>query len=275
MSLRPGLKWHRLRQVRSDCAFGIANMLQGSACGASMEVDLRALSDGDFVCLHDATVDRETSAAGPVRDFTSSDVRSMVMRTDDGHLTDLQPMLLGDLAAAMDGDAVHPDALMQLDFKDDIGALSAGHRQHFHACLASCADRFILSGDDPAGLLSLGAGLPGLKIGYDPCRDDTLTRLRRTGAFEAFAGDAVHTVPFAAYVYLEYPIILAGLDAGVNVVSIFQSAGMKVDAYTLNADRHGVDETLRRLVQAGVDQITTDEPLVLENMLDRLIPQIG
>lgn len=92
-------------------------------------------------------------------------------------------------------------------------------------------------------------------------------------AFEAFARDAVGRVPFASYVYLEYPIILAGLDAGVNVVSIFQSAGMKVDAYTLNADHHGVDETLRRLVQAGVDQVTTDEPLALENMLDRVIPQ--
>lgn len=155
------LKWHRLRQVRTDGAFGRSRMLLGAACGASMEVDLRALGDGDFVCLHDATVDRETSAAGPVRDFTSSDVRSMVMRTDDGHLTDLQPMLLGDLAAAMGSEAVHPNALMQLDFKDDIRALSDGHRQRFHDCLAYCADRFILSGDDPAGLLSLGAGLPG------------------------------------------------------------------------------------------------------------------
>ncbi|OMQ42993.1 glycerophosphodiester phosphodiesterase family protein [Ensifer sp. 1H6] len=267
------LKWHRLRQVRTDGAFGRSRMLLGAACGASMEVDLRALGDGDFVCLHDATVDRETSAAGPVRDFTSSDVRSMVMRTDDGHLTDLQPMLLGDLAAAMGSEVVHPNALMQLDFKDDIRALSDGHRQRFHDCLAYCADRFILSGDDPAGLLSLGAGLPGLKIGYDPCRDDTLVELQQTLAFEAFARDAVGRVPFASYVYLEYPIILAGLDAGVNVVSIFQSAGMKVDAYTLNADHHGVDETLRRLVQAGVDQVTTDEPLALENMLDRVIPQ--
>ncbi|WP_457585347.1 hypothetical protein [Ensifer canadensis] len=197
----------------------------------------------------------------------------MVMRNDDGRLTDVRPMLLGDLAVAMGGDAVHPHALMQLDFKDDIRGLSAGHRQRFHASLESCADRFILSGDDPAGLLSLGTGLSGLQIGYDPCRDDTLTTLQRTGAFEAFARDAVRAVPFAAYVYLEYPIILAGLNAGVNVVSIFQSAGMKVDAYTLNADHHRIDEALNRLVQADVDQITTDEPLVLENLLARVIRQ--
>ncbi|OOG65216.1 glycerophosphodiester phosphodiesterase [Sinorhizobium sp. A49] len=275
MSFRPALKWHRLRQVRTDCAFGLTSMLQGAACGASMEVDLRALSDGDFVCLHDATVDRETNAAGPVRDFTSSDVGSMLMRSDDGRLTEVRPMLLGDLAAAMGGEAVHPDALMQLDFKDDIGTLSEEHRQRFHDCLASCASRFILSGDDPAGLLSLGAGLSGLKVGYDPCRDDTLASLQRTGAFEAFARDAARAVPFAAYAYLEYPIILAGLDAGVNVVSIFRSAGIKVDAYTLNADHSRVEETLGRLVQAGVDQITTDEPLVLERLLSRVIPQRG
>lgn len=275
MSFRPALKWHRLRQVRTDCAFGLTSMMQGAACGASMEVDLRALCDGDFVCLHDETFDRETNAAGPVRDFTSSDVGSILMRNDDGRLAGVRPMLLGDLAAAMSGEAVHPGALMQLDFKDDIGALSADHRQRFHDCLADCSSRFILSGDDPAGLLSLGAGLSGLKIGYDPCRDDTLTQLQRSGAFEAFARDAVRTVPFAAYVYLEYPIIMAGLDAGVNVVSIFQSAGMKVDAYTLNSDHSGVEETLGRLVQAGVDQITTDEPLVLERLLSRVIPQRG
>lgn len=275
MSARPVLKWHRLRQVRSDCAFGLANMLRGAECGASMEVDLRALGDGDFVCLHDATVDRETNAAGPVRQFTSCDVGSMAMRNDDGRLTEARPMLLGDIAAAISSDAVHPGALMQLDFKDDIGTLSNDHRRRFRDCLLSCASRFILSGDDPAGLLSLAAGLPGLKIGYDPCRDDTLTELQRSGAFETFARDAVRAVPFAAYAYLEYPIILAGLDAGVNVISIFQAAGMKVDAYTLNADHCGVEETLDRLVQAGVDQITTDEPRVLENLLAEVIPQTG
>ncbi|MBD9626336.1 glycerophosphodiester phosphodiesterase [Ensifer sp. ENS06] len=240
-----------------------------------MEVDLRALADGDFLCLHDATLDRETEGTGPVAEATAAVARGFLMRKDDGNLTARGPMLLGELAAEMRTASSGSGALMQLDFKDDVGALSQLHFERFRACLADCAHRFVLTGGDAAGLRLLADGLPTLQIGYDPCTDETLPTLRRSKAFASFAHEAIAAAPHAAYVYLEYPIVLAGLEAGVNLVAIFQAAGMKVDAYTLNSDHPDFKATLQRLAEAGTDQITTDEPEVLERLLATFIRQTG
>src|SRR5687768_8946452 len=60
------LKWHRLKRSRSDLPFTPRRLLEGLAVGASMEVDLRIHADHSFVCLHDETLDRETSGTGPI-----------------------------------------------------------------------------------------------------------------------------------------------------------------------------------------------------------------
>ncbi|WDZ80423.1 glycerophosphodiester phosphodiesterase (plasmid) [Ensifer adhaerens] len=240
-----------------------------------MEVDLRALADGDFLCLHDATLDRETDGAGPVAGAMAATVTRLSMRADDGSVAARRPMLFSELTAMMRAVSARAGALMQLDFKDDVEALSPLHVERFRARLGDCADRFILTGGDAIGLRRLANGLPALKLGYDPCTDETLPALRRSKAFESFAFEAIATAPHAAYVYLEYPIVLAGLEAGVNVVAIFQAAGMKVDAYTLNSDHPEVEDTLLRLAAAGTDQITTDEPEVLEPLISAVIRQTG
>ena len=66
----PRLKWHKLRQRRDDTPFLRANLAAGLAGGAAMEVDLSATADGDFVCVHDTTLDRETTGTGLVGDWT-------------------------------------------------------------------------------------------------------------------------------------------------------------------------------------------------------------
>lgn len=65
---RPRLrfKWPRLERHRTDPPFSRANLEAGLAAGAPLEVDLRATADGHWVCLHDATLERETSGAGPI-----------------------------------------------------------------------------------------------------------------------------------------------------------------------------------------------------------------
>ncbi|WP_150130120.1 glycerophosphodiester phosphodiesterase family protein [Sinorhizobium sp. RAC02] len=238
-----------------------------------MEIDLRALRDGDFLCLHDATLDRETTGAGPVTSTTATATRHLSMRGEDGRIAAHPPLLFSELAAAMRLAPAGSGALMQLDFKDDIASLSQDHFDSFGFLLADCADRFILSGGDAAELRRLADGLPALRIGYDPCTDDTLLSLRRSRTFGRFAREAITAAPYAAYVYIEYPIILAGLEEGFDLVAAFQAAGMKVDAYTLNSDHPDVQTTLRRLTDAGVDQITTDEPDVLAPLLERIIRQ--
>ena len=62
----PRLKWHQLRRRRSDPVFLRANLDAALATRAACEVDLVLTLDGHFVCLHDLTLDDETTGSGPV-----------------------------------------------------------------------------------------------------------------------------------------------------------------------------------------------------------------
>lgn len=259
------LKWHRLRRRRDDPPFSRARLLEGLVAGASMEVDLRALASEGFACLHDERLDRETDGAGPVAALSAERLAGLRMRGAGGQVTANRPLTLDTLAAAVR--AGPSTALLQLDFKDDADRLSSRHVESFRATLRGLGAQFVLSGSAPAALGRLAQGVEGLRIGFDPCTDDTLARLRAPDDFRSFADAALSVAASATYVYIEYPIILAGLDGGVNIVAAFRAAGLRVDAYTLNTDQPGAAQSLQRLVAAGVDQITTDEPEVLAGLL--------
>ena len=64
----PWLKWHMLRRCADDTPFGAANLERGLELGAFLEVDLRRLACGHFVCLHDPELESETTGRGPVAD---------------------------------------------------------------------------------------------------------------------------------------------------------------------------------------------------------------
>jgi len=294
----PILKWHRLRRQGGDSVFNRENLVIGAHCGASMEVDLRAIRDNEFLCLHDATCERETNGQGRVSDLHIAEAKQLLMRDEADTLTTHTPLLFGELVEKMrHGDA---GALMQLDFKDDIHHLSDGHLDFFCESLADCAKKFVLSCDNVTGMRLLAKNLPQLKLGYDPCTQSALAKLGDHSSFIHFAENTIAAMPEAAYIYLEYPVILAGLDVGVNLVEIFHEKNMKVDAYTLNSNHphmttilehfqqkwtpillkmrknkelerltepSEVKTALERLVCAHVDQITTDEATLLESLL--------
>lgn len=69
------MKWHRLQRKRSDLPFTPRRLLEGLAVGASMEVGLRLHADHSFVCLHDETLDRETSGTGPIAEASLEHLR--------------------------------------------------------------------------------------------------------------------------------------------------------------------------------------------------------
>jgi hypothetical protein len=52
------LKWHKLRRFADDPPFARRNLRAGLAAGASLEVDIRALACGRFVCLHDPLLEQ-------------------------------------------------------------------------------------------------------------------------------------------------------------------------------------------------------------------------
>ena len=129
------------------------------------------------------------------------------------------------------------------------------------------ARHFILSSGDAEAVRLLTAGVPGIRIGYDPCHMGAIERLMASRDYPAFVADALAASPQAELVYLDHELVLFAADDGFDLVAAFHAAGRRVDAYTLpRADAAGL-AAARRLLALRVDQITTDDPEGLDAAL--------
>lgn len=258
---RTFLKWHRARRRGSDPAFTGRRILEGLGLGASVEVDLVVHGSGGFAVLHDLTLDRETTGTGPVRATPAGVLRGLRLRGGDGAPLPDPVMLLEDLVALLAvGDALHPEGLLQLDFKEEERDLDDATVEAFGRLVAPVAGRMILSSGDAGAVRRLARAAPGLGIGHDPCHFGALDRLRGSRDFPGFVARALWEAPDATTIYLDHRLVLAAADAGHDLVAGFHAAGRGVDAYTIErADAAGL-EAARRLLALRVDQITTDDP---------------
>lgn len=256
---RTFLKWHRARRRAGDPAFTGERILEGMAIGASVEVDLVLHADDGFAVLHDLTLDRGTTGQGPVRATPAAALRRLHLRDQAGSALPDTVMLLEDLAALLARDGAHPDALLQLDYKEDAGALTRQVIATFASALAPVAHHFILSSGDAEAVGLLSAGLERLRIGYDPCHEGAIVRLLAGRDYGAFVRDALAAAPDAELIYLDHELVLAAADDGFDLTEAMHAAGRRVDAYTIRrADAAGL-AAARRLLDLRVDQITTDD----------------
>ena len=117
------LKWHKLRRAAAEPPFAIANLPAGLALGASMEIDVRLMADGDWICLHDDVLDEETDGAGPVARLDTAAARSL-------HIAgaNYPPPLLTDMTAVLAA-APASDACLQLDLKEPAATPDRGGRR--------------------------------------------------------------------------------------------------------------------------------------------------
>lgn len=263
------LKWHRAKRSAEDVPFSSGRIIEAFRSGASFEVDIRPHGDGGFLVIHDETLDRETTGSGPVRRATGDTLRHLRMRTPDGTPTDLTPLLLEDLCDLAAGPDGSEHALCQLDLKAGMADLDDRSVAAFANALERAPARFVVSGGDAEAVRLLGR-TAGIAIGYDPSdeargRDPTLP-----GAADAFVADAVAAVPEARIIYLDWRLAIRCIAAGADLIGRFHAAGREVDAYTLVPGQGDLPDVLRRLLAAGVDQITTDEPDALERIAAQL-----
>src|SRR4051812_13492863 len=252
------LKWHCLQRTQEDLPFTARRLVEGLAAGASMEVDLRLHADHSFVCMHDETLDRETTGTGPVAQASLRQLRRLTRRNEPTGAGE-GLILLEDLAELARGTAA-PDALVQLDLKEIDAALDRQTVENFRRTLACVAGCCILSGCDWQAVSRLAAAVPAMRRGFDPCAEDTLEHLRDGIDCLDFVESTLATAPEAEMIHLDYRIVLAAEEMGIDLVAPFRAAGKAVDAWTLNTDHPGAARSLKRLVALKVDQITTDEP---------------
>lgn len=257
---RTWLKWHRGRRRASDPVFTGARILEGMRLGASVEVDLVVHADGGYAVLHDLSVERETTGHGRVADLGASALRSLHLRGEDGMALPDRVMLLEDLSALLNVGEIHPDALLQLDYKQDWRVLDAQAVASFRTSVAPVARHMILSSGDAESVRLLTDGVADLRVGYDPCHDGALERLKVSGDFSGFVRDAIAASPQAEMIYLYYRLVLEADRLGFDIVAAFHAAGRRIDAYTINEANEQSRPLVARLLELKVDQITTDDP---------------
>ena len=254
------LKWHRARRRVSDPVFTGARILEAMRLGASVEVDLVVHADHGFAILHNGTLEAETTGTGRVRETSAATLRGLHLRDNDGTPLPDRVMLLEDLCHLLEGNPPHPQALLQLDFKEDLDALDPQTVANFAASVAPVAGSLILSGGHAEAIALLAQAAPGLRTGYDPCYGESLARLRATGDYPSFIAEALAAAPQAEMIYLARELVLSAHDTGFDIVAPIHAAGRRIDAWTI---RQVSPETLAqvdRLLDLKVDQITTDDP---------------
>lgn len=93
--------------------------LEALSAGADMlETDLRLSSDGEFMCIHDSTLDRTTDGKGPVKNMTAADLGKISAGKGFPGYDAVRIPTLSDLAKILPNDAALGIELKSPDFRD-------------------------------------------------------------------------------------------------------------------------------------------------------------
>jgi glycerophosphoryl diester phosphodiesterase len=102
--------------------------------------------------------------------------------------------------------------------------------------------------------------VPGLHAGFDPLALYPRTFALDRDGFRAVAQRTLEIAPRASIYYLEATLITAALARGVNLIEEVSRVGAQIDAWTIDADRADLEWLLHALIDAGVHQITSNDP---------------
>ncbi len=265
----PRLKWHMLRRCKSDPPFLRANLIHALRAGAPCEVDVVLTADGHALCLHDETLDRETTGTGRVADMRRADIERLRQRGPDGAVLDSAPLLLDEVVAEVTAQSSVAPALVQLDIKVSAAALTPVALKRIGGLLRRRADAFIASASSWQTVRTLVAAVPGLLAGFDPLAFYPRSFALDAQGFRSIAARTLATAPGASMYYLEAKLILAALDRGVDLIAATARDGAQIDAWTIDADHPQLSEVLRRLIEAGCHQITSNDPERLAVLIDQ------
>ena len=263
---RVWLKWHQLRRGTDAPAHDRANLRQGIARGASLEVDLVVTRDGHFVCLHDAELAAETTGEGLVREHDRAAIERLRQCDNRRRPLAAPPLFLDEVVDALAGAPAGWPGRLQLDLKPPPAPFEPAVIERFVALAAPVARHLILAGTRWPAVVSLGRAVPGLRLGFDPLDIHEVAPPASTAEFTALGAYTLAHAYEARIFYFHIPLLLQGLDQRVNLIALAQGRGAEVDAWRLEPGDAQAGAKLARLVEAGVDQITTDSPEALERL---------
>ena len=69
---------------RGDWRNAPENSLQSIEKAIAMKLDIQPTKDGNFICMHDETLDRTSTGKGPIKDYTTEELKKFVLRSGNG-----------------------------------------------------------------------------------------------------------------------------------------------------------------------------------------------
>ena len=276
----------------------LAGLAACLAAGArAVEVDVQALADGDFALLHDAMLEESTTGRGPVGAQTATGLRELrlVWR---GQATGEPVALLSQAVALLCDGGFRGE--VQLDLKAYATSPLTEERLRSLVRLVEPLEgpaQVRVSSQADWSLRRLHALAPDLSLGFDPLlyldlrppdedpqmppyrrgaygyRDDhplAMVRWGPAGEYLAERAEALWAqAPWASAWYIRARVLERALDDGFDWIALLHERGVVVDAWTLDAHRPEQVALARRLVAAGVDRLTTNDPPALAAVLGR------
>ena len=267
--------------------------LQANA--AIIEVDITPLHGDDFLLVHDADLEAETTGTGKVAECSPDQAKQYWLK-DKGVVTEYRLSLLSEVVAAFRN---HPSATrLQLDYKDVFPSVSDERlRRLIHlveplgarVIVSSMADwhlrklkrlalwldvgfdiGFYLDRQNPAS--TRDPRQPPFQRGvYDYHDDHVLARMKLLppAAYLAERCDALlGQVPDATIWYVSHHLIARALDDGFNMAVWLHEHGVKLDAWTMDVDKPAAVANAPRLRDGGVDLFTSNTPTALASLLN-------
>jgi glycerophosphoryl diester phosphodiesterase len=289
------LKYHRLLSGNGtappNSMRALEEVLEGGA--EVIEIDIRLAADNRFVLLHDPKLEREMSGVGPVRLITSDAFARLSLRGGQGHGVTF------DEAIDRLIDVARPIKL-QIDLKEVAPLSPEGLAALVEAICRLRANpnlRIVVGCLADWNLRALRRRMPDLAIGVDftiyldaPLGDQRLpTRVNAYGylddhplgfqtrslpiaeyltdRFEAM----IALVPGAAEYYVSKDLLAKALDDGFNPTAFLHEKcpSALVDIWTIDPDTPGGERHLLRALESGADQITTNMPILVAEMVTR------
>jgi glycerophosphoryl diester phosphodiesterase len=186
-----------------------------------------------------------------------------------GAALDEPPLFLDEVVAAL---ARHPHRRqrVQLDIKEPAQSFDEAMLRRLRKVLGDVLSAFIVGTTDAGIFADVQRLAPEIAVGFDPLALHEKRTPANAEEFLALAETTRRLGPGARIYYLNADLVFSGLDAGVNLVERVARGKAEVDAWTVDPTRPNVRSDLRRLVEAGCDQITTNDPESLGSMLQEL-----
>jgi glycerophosphoryl diester phosphodiesterase len=264
----------------------LANCLTQGA--KAVEIDLIPLSDQSFALLHDRDLARDTDGQGDAPKSTRSRVEKLHYRVG-GEITGEK---VGFLEEALGLLQDHPDTRrLQIDLKP-FAPLTRAVLRRFLELIDPIRERIQVSSVSDWGIRALASFAPELSLGFDPLLYLDLVGAEprpegippfRVGAygladdhplsayqwgplgdyFAARAGALLVQAPPGCTWFLRATLLDKALQAGFDWIAFLHQHGSRVDAWTIDGGEPEQVALAQKLVERGVDDLTTDNPTQL------------